>query len=339
MSKFKIFFFVLLAGFAVLALTSQTAFAANEKGPRCSDGIDNDNDGLIDSSDPDCGGDGGGTDLETRVIELEAQVATLMDLLQYVRVQDDEINGLLGPHFIIEGANVHIRSGSGNTWENCQNTDTDFTPDCQTVTGLGNLIVGYNENRYGETGTVPEYFESRSGSHNLVVGSRNSFTAWGSIVAGHRNTTSSSFTAVIGGRWNEASGFLSSVLGGRDGLASGEVSTVTGGSHGTAPSLASSVGGGQNNTASGEYSIVMGGAGNDSFGLNSVIAGGIGSETTGNTSSVFGGYLNTASGEYSTAMGGNQNEAAGRWSTVSGGLYRDALGIYDWAAGNYWADQ
>ena len=36
----------------------------NEKGPRCSDGIDNDGDGLIDCDDPDCkcGGDDGGGD-------------------------------------------------------------------------------------------------------------------------------------------------------------------------------------------------------------------------------------------------------------------------------------
>ena len=38
------------------------AFGANEKGPRCSDGIDNDGDSLIDCDDPDCkcGGDDGG---------------------------------------------------------------------------------------------------------------------------------------------------------------------------------------------------------------------------------------------------------------------------------------
>lgn len=39
---------------------AQDAWAAAEKGPRCSDGVDNDGDGLIDGDDPDCGGDGGG---------------------------------------------------------------------------------------------------------------------------------------------------------------------------------------------------------------------------------------------------------------------------------------
>ena len=44
------------------ALTAEPAPAApnSEKGPRCSDGIDNDGDGLVDGDDPDCGGDGDG---------------------------------------------------------------------------------------------------------------------------------------------------------------------------------------------------------------------------------------------------------------------------------------
>ena len=36
------------------------AYAESEKGPRCTDGIDNDLDGLIDADDPDCGADSGG---------------------------------------------------------------------------------------------------------------------------------------------------------------------------------------------------------------------------------------------------------------------------------------
>ena len=52
---------LLLSGVRQSPAYSQT----NEKGPRCSDGIDNDGDGLIDCADPDCNcgsddGDGGG---------------------------------------------------------------------------------------------------------------------------------------------------------------------------------------------------------------------------------------------------------------------------------------
>ena len=52
------------AGVLLLALTLVAAptWAAPEKGKRCSDGIDNDGDGLVDDADPDCGGDGGGDD-------------------------------------------------------------------------------------------------------------------------------------------------------------------------------------------------------------------------------------------------------------------------------------
>ena len=40
---------------------------------------------------------------DARIAALEAQVAVLTDLLQYVSVQQGEIDGLTGPHFIIEG--------------------------------------------------------------------------------------------------------------------------------------------------------------------------------------------------------------------------------------------
>ncbi len=44
----------------VIGMIQEPAFAAKEKGSRCSDGLDNDGDGLIDAADPDCGGGGGG---------------------------------------------------------------------------------------------------------------------------------------------------------------------------------------------------------------------------------------------------------------------------------------
>lgn len=39
-----------------------------EKGPNCSDSIDNDGDGLIDGEDPDCGGSGGGDSTEENAV-------------------------------------------------------------------------------------------------------------------------------------------------------------------------------------------------------------------------------------------------------------------------------
>jgi hypothetical protein len=45
-----------------------------------------------------------------------------------------------------------------------------------SLTGLGNLIIGYNE--------PPDDFdtEDREGSHNLVIGSPHRFTSWGALL-------------------------------------------------------------------------------------------------------------------------------------------------------------
>jgi len=53
---FAFVFFLLFIGLNTVSY----AAPMNEKGKRCSDGIDNDGDGLIDGDDPDCVGDGGG---------------------------------------------------------------------------------------------------------------------------------------------------------------------------------------------------------------------------------------------------------------------------------------
>ena len=60
-----------LAAWLLLSFVGQSpAFGANEKGPRCSDGIDNDGDDLIDCDDPDCncGGDDGRDEEAVRFI-------------------------------------------------------------------------------------------------------------------------------------------------------------------------------------------------------------------------------------------------------------------------------
>ena len=57
--------------------------------------------------------------LAARVAELEAQVAAMEEILQFVYVETEPINNLAGPHWIIEGANLHVRSGSGDTADGC----------------------------------------------------------------------------------------------------------------------------------------------------------------------------------------------------------------------------
>ena len=41
--------------------------------------------------------------LADRVAQLEAQVAAMEDILRFVRVESEPINGLAGPHWIFEG--------------------------------------------------------------------------------------------------------------------------------------------------------------------------------------------------------------------------------------------
>ena len=50
------FLIIMILLLGLVALPAADTYAANEKGPRCSDGIDNDGDDLIDGDDPDCGG-------------------------------------------------------------------------------------------------------------------------------------------------------------------------------------------------------------------------------------------------------------------------------------------
>ena len=191
------------------------SFAANEKGPRCNDGIDNDLDGLIDSADPDCTGDNQLTDLENRVAELEALLdgvsRTVVTVNDY-RTDTDGVLALPGteievPTLVFSGMNVQIVNGLEDT---------------ETANGAGNLIVGYNVGR--NENECPDGFacDRRWGSHMLVTGEKNNYTSFGGLLAGRYNETSGSYSSVSGGRDNTASGFMSSVSGGVDKTASSE---------------------------------------------------------------------------------------------------------------------
>jgi hypothetical protein len=169
--------------------------------------------------------------LATRVAELEAQVEELSAVLDFVYVETEEINGLAGPHWIIEGANVHVWSGFGATDDGCRSSAPDF-PNCANLTGLGNLIVGYNE-RQLIAGQEPR--EARTGSHNLVVGKFHTYSSFAGFVAGDSNDITGASASISGGRNNGASGRLSSVSGGLRNLASGDAASVSGGEDREAP--------------------------------------------------------------------------------------------------------
>jgi hypothetical protein len=199
--------------------------------------------------------------LAKRVAELEAQVEVLaaaqlesQEILQFVRVETEEIAGVTGPHWIIEGANVHVKSGSGTTGDACHSLKPDF-PNCESLTGLGNLIIGYNE-RGGVGPPLPH--EIRTGSHNLIVGEFHTYSSFGGFVAGTRNAVTANSASVCGGINGKASGSYSSVSGGSKNVASGLSASVSGGARNVASSLAASVSGGDNREALDEFNWVAG---------------------------------------------------------------------------------
>lgn len=188
--------------------------------------------------------------LDTRVDAAETGIADLEDKTQYMSVNNSTLNGLVGPHVVFTGANIHIRSGEG-----CTNGAT-VPPNCitgpETTNGRGNLIIGYDEAAGGDA-------SGRGGSHNLVLGSYHQFTSYGGFVAGIDNAITGPESTVSGGQGNIASGLRSSVSGGGSNTASGYLASVSGGAVGTASGDASSVSGGQSNTASANRSSVSGG--------------------------------------------------------------------------------
>jgi hypothetical protein len=177
--------------------------------------------------------------LAERVAELEAQVEELSAILEFVYVETEEINGLRGPHFIIEGANVHIRSGSGSTYPPAC---IPGRPNCRVGADLGNLVVGYNEFPHSET-------PPRGGMHNVIIGPEHNYLTFGGLVAGLHNFLRGTSTTVSGGIDNGAVTSGASVSGGSGNLARGSASSVSGGQGNSAIGFASAVSGGQDRVA------------------------------------------------------------------------------------------
>ncbi len=194
---------------------------------------------------------------------------------------------------IIDGANLQVRSGVGST--------------SGAVNGLGNLIVGYNELSS----------DTRTGSHNLVVGPYHSYSSYGGILGGYNNATtggyatvstgrenlaSGAYAGVHGGIYNEASGSYSVVSAGYDNLSTHNYASVSGGGLNTAAEYGASIVGGQSNTVSSQYSTVVGGGFND---------------TTANFSAILGGVYNEAGGYGSVILGGTYESTSSSYQVVN----------------------
>lgn len=132
-------------------------------------------------------------DEAAKIQQLEARIKKLEALLDNVTRKGNDL--------VLSNLNLIINNGSGTV---------------ARTNGTGNLVVGYDD--------------PGSGSHNILVGSKNRCSSYGSIVSGSGNSVSGKNAAAIGGNGNSASGDSSTILGGRDNNASGAYSSVMGGS-------------------------------------------------------------------------------------------------------------
>jgi hypothetical protein len=227
------------------------------------------------------------------IIRLKA----IEDKLQCVSTDSD------ADDLIFRGCNVHLENGSGTTLSGGN--------------GKGNFVIGYNEEAAcGGAGQC-----ERGGSHNLVLGVSNAYSASGGIVSGSDNTIDVDLAILLGGEGNSAvaSGVGAVIAGGKDNVVSGLDAVVDGGAFNDASNTNALVSGGFRNNASGVYSVAAGGLENDASGPTSVTAGGRNNEASGIFSFAAGGSRNKASGFLSVNAGGRFNDASGQFSAVFGG--------------------
>ena len=145
-------------------------------------------------------------DEASRMQQLEARIKKLETLLSNVSRS--------GSDLVFSNVNVVINNGSGVVGK---------------ASGTGNLVVGY-----GDPG---------SGSHNVLVGSKNRCSSFGSVVTGVGNSVSGKFAGVVGGANNSASGDYGVVLGGHENISSGTYSSILGGSDNKAKGSYTSING------------------------------------------------------------------------------------------------
>ncbi len=152
------------------------------------------------------------------MVDLEA--SPVMDLEPYISVETTEtIEGGVSPHVIFEGVNIHVHGGSGETDDDDGSDMMDDADESESSAGLGNLIIGYNERDSKD-------FQDRSGSHNLMIGPKHSYSGSGGLVVGRSNSVSGISASISRGRRNTASGKNSSVVGGEDNEAIENASVV-----------------------------------------------------------------------------------------------------------------
>ncbi len=267
--------------------------------------------------------------LRRQVQDLEAALTTLLTLNEALSIE--LVNGV--PTVRLTGVNLQVVNGTNNT---------------ETVNGSGNLIIGYDEPNTStafvcslatdaENLTFSDEAEclagggsvairQKAGSHNLVMGSGNSYSSAGGIIAGEGNFVTARYASNLGGtrnfvsgrgavnvagQGNHPTGNVSATLAGTNNTASGGNSSVSGGSSNRATSTGTTVSGGSRNTASGPQSNVTGGTRNTSSGAFSHVSGGGSNDSSGATSTIAGGSTNESRAPTSSISGGSRNVTTG----------------------------
>jgi hypothetical protein len=250
--------------------------------------------------------------LRGEIQDLETALATVLSLADSLTVES--VNGVRTVRF--SGVNLQVVNGTDHT---------------ETVNGAGNLIIGYDEpdtdtrivcsratnDRLNQISNEADCLaaggfvavKQKNGSHNLVMGSQNSYSSAGGIVAGHGNFVTAPFASSLGGTQAFVSG-------------KGAVNVSGIGNHPTGENAATLAG--ASNTASGSNSGVTGGSDNVASSVGTSVTGGLASVASGPQSSVTGGIRNVASGPFSHVSGGGNNQASGNTTTVAGGSANDA---------------
>jgi hypothetical protein len=275
------------------------------------------------------------TDLWAGIDDLDTSRDDADRFLNYVEVSSSG-------DIVFENTNLVIRNGTGTT---------DGEPNAK-----GNIVIGYNE---------LDDDSARSGSHNLVLGTANTYSSFGGIIAGHNNVQTGEYSSILGGTENTALGERTVIVAGQSNITNGANSAVIAGHSNDAEGTSSAAIGGLSNMAEGLYSVTLAGNANDAVGSYSAVVGGGSNEASGisavvvsghmnqadgnssaivsgksnstgaMTSAIVAGWLNRTGAQHAAVLSGYDNDATGDYASVGGGFKNDATHSGSWVGGAY----
>lgn len=165
--------------------------------------------------------------------QAQLDVLNTMSIMRVPNGQGGHVQTLL-----VKGVNVQIVNGTGVSL---------------STNGLGNLILGYNEYQGGDQ-------DNRTGSHNIISGTRNNFTKACGINIGFENELNGDMASLISTENSGVSGRISNITGGYLNTVIGQGSAITSGTLCTNWGDNSHIcGGDQNNIYQGTFAGVVGG--------------------------------------------------------------------------------